>query len=131
MVSLRWFGKLRKLTIAPIIVSCIHNYAAYAGPMTTNPFGGRFHNHIGTMFNGTEQVSCSTKGIVNYQRKIVFLGKCCKASKSGILKPGLPIVSRKIALVLSSILFSNSATESSLANLTSIPRRLKATLNWL
>src|SRR6516162_280765 len=57
VITLGRLSELRKFSIAPIIISGIHNNASYNGTVPPNPFGCRFHNDIRPPFNGPAEVS--------------------------------------------------------------------------
>ena len=49
MVSFGRLGKLRELSISPIIVASIYNHSTNRSTMTTNPFGSRLYDYIRTV----------------------------------------------------------------------------------
>src|SRR5690606_20601132 len=73
MITFAGFGKLRELTITPVIVTSIHDHATNTGTMAADPFCCRFNYDIGAMFDRAEQVAPGTKAVVNDKSDVVFL----------------------------------------------------------
>lgn len=51
--------------LAPIEFSRVDDDAPNGGSMAADPFGGRVDNDISTMVDGTDEVTSSTKGVVD------------------------------------------------------------------
>ena len=94
MISFRWLSELREFAIAPVVIATINDDAADASTMTINPFRGGVYYYIGTPFQWFEQITACAKSVINDQWQIIFFCKATNFSKSGILRRGLPIVSR-------------------------------------
>src|SRR5688572_29356090 len=75
MVTFSGFSELREFAVTPIIVTTVNNHSANRRTVTANPFRGRFHHDICSVFNWTEQITCGTKGIIYDEWQIMFLGK--------------------------------------------------------
>ena len=71
------FGKLRELaTGRPVELATIYDDAAEGRSMAADKLGGRMHHHVGTVFDGANQVG-RTEGVVDDQRDLVLVGDCC------------------------------------------------------
>src|SRR5690606_25172775 len=68
MITFRWLGKLRKFTIAPIVISSIDNHTTYTCPVSADPFGDSLNHDICTMLQRFEKISGSSECIVHDKR---------------------------------------------------------------
>src|SRR4051812_36370433 len=71
MISFRWFSELRKLSIAPVIITTVYNYTTNAGAMTTDPFGSRLYYYVRAMLKRTENITTGTECIINDQWQVI------------------------------------------------------------
>lgn len=67
MVSLRRLVELGESScvFAPIELSRINYYTADCGSMSSNPLCGRVNDDISTVINRADEVTTSTKGVVD------------------------------------------------------------------
>src|SRR5262245_19697909 len=89
MIALTGFGKLRELSISPVIVSSVNDHPTDTVAMTPDPFCGRFNDDVGTMFQGTKQIAGGAECIVDDQRQIIFLGEVREFLEIGDIQPGI------------------------------------------
>src|SRR5438477_10076586 len=78
MVTLRRFNELREFSIAPVIITCIYYDTADCSTMSADPFCSRLNHDVCSPFDRTEEVTCCTESIINYEGQIIFfcqLGK--------------------------------------------------------
>ena len=72
MISFRRLCELWKLSVTPIIISCINNHPANRCTMTADPFCSRFNNNVCTPFHRAEKITAGPKCIIYNQWKIIL-----------------------------------------------------------
>ena len=70
VVTVGGFVHLREAVgvLAPVKLARVDNDTTNGGTMATNPLGGRVNDDIGTMVDGSDKVTASTKGVVDLSR---------------------------------------------------------------